>query len=185
MKRTGFTLIELLVVVMIMGILTSVALPQYRKAMERSRAAEAKQLMPAIFEARARWMAQNNYRWNGTRIVDAAGNNAPTLTLRVLDIEVSGVTHTFGTGFCTRNFCYHWDICSTCYVGGSGSVGTAQQRSIFVGVRFKTGYPYNTVQAFYDGSRICCNSVGGICTRLDFDTCGRDDGSDDGEEEGN
>ena len=39
--KTGFSLVELLAVVVIVGILASVALPQYRNAIEHARTAEA------------------------------------------------------------------------------------------------------------------------------------------------
>lgn len=47
----GFTLIELLVVVLVIGALTSVALPQYERAVLRSRAAEVWTVLPTLRSA--------------------------------------------------------------------------------------------------------------------------------------
>ena len=50
-SKKGFTLIELLVVVLIIGILSSVALPQYQKAVQKSRNAQLKTLVRAVADA--------------------------------------------------------------------------------------------------------------------------------------
>ena len=60
-KNAGFTLIELLVVVLIIGILAAVAVPQYQKAVFKSRASEALILFKSLTQA-----ADAYYMSNGT-----------------------------------------------------------------------------------------------------------------------
>ncbi len=58
-KNAGFTLIELLVVVLIIGILSSIALPQYTAAVEKARAAEALQNIAVIEKQMELYLLEN------------------------------------------------------------------------------------------------------------------------------
>ena len=72
----GFTLIELLVVVLIIGILAAMAMPQYFKAVERSRMTEAVTLMDSVVKAQRRKYMQTNRYADDFRGVDVAPKGA-------------------------------------------------------------------------------------------------------------
>jgi len=89
-SQQGFTLIELLVVVLIIGILSAVALPQYQKAVEKSRATEA------LVNVRSIVQSVQLYKM---------ANGAPTKDFDALDVVPNG-TRTADGKVVLKNFTY-------------------------------------------------------------------------------
>ena len=89
----GFTLIELLVVVIIIGILSAIALPQYELVVEKSRAAEAMINAKAIQDACQR------------HLQEYPDDDCDDQT-KIADVQLKGGTWKNGNCFLTKNFSY-------------------------------------------------------------------------------
>lgn len=97
--KKGFTLIELLAAVLVIGILSSIAMPKYRKSVERARATEGLVMLPALYDSMLRWQAENpEKQWstNGS--------------FEQLDISSKGTVSGSGSAskLCTPNFIYNY-----------------------------------------------------------------------------
>ena len=102
--KKGFTLIELLVVVLIIAILTAVALPEYEKAVEKSRVSEAVSLFSSMEKAISMRFMADGTNWMSKRIEGLAVFND-------LDLDFSSNMHTdSGSRYiCSSNFMYDVD----------------------------------------------------------------------------
>lgn len=113
MNRKGFTLIELLVVVLIIGVLASMAMPQYFKAVERSRMTEGVNLLSSISSAqRRKYLQINGYsqKFSGLDVAFKKGsfNDDDTVfytkgpTGNGLDVALNGRAYAAGYVSATR-----------------------------------------------------------------------------------
>ena len=87
MKKKGFTLIELLVVVLIIGVLSSVALPQYQKAVEKARATEAVMDMGVLTQAVDRYVLENGASSNPGNLSDSLDIALPNTTKYTISVS--------------------------------------------------------------------------------------------------
>ncbi len=160
-NNKGFTLIELLVVVLIIGILAAMAMPQYFKAMERSRMTEAVTLLANMAQAQQRkYMQTNAYAKNFSS----------------LDVTLKGAT---GGNFCTKGAYATSEGASGCGNGNGFLVAleqtnTALNEGNVVATRVGPGtlqYSYS-LKRFYNGDGTLCSAANKNGAELCADFCG-------------
>jgi len=76
-SSSGFTLMELLIVVIVVGILATIALPQFRNMVNRARMAEARNTVGAILTAELAYFQENTAFTNNLGQLDVTIPPAP------------------------------------------------------------------------------------------------------------
>lgn len=78
LSKKGFTLIELLIVIIIIGVLATLAIPQYTRFVERARAAEALTMIGALKTGEAAYRTDSGSYTTNLTLLDI-GNAATSL----------------------------------------------------------------------------------------------------------
>ena len=105
--KKAFTLIELLVVVLIIGILSAIALPQYTRSVEKSRATEAVMGVSALEKAIDIYLLENG--GYPTTTVRFTGNNKQD----VLNIDVTAGMNCNADYSCSNTYFDYLSYCSS------------------------------------------------------------------------
>ena len=161
-NKKGFTLIELLVVVLIIGILAAMAMPQYFKAVERSRMTEADTLLGSIAQAQRRKFLQRNSFTTNYKGLDVSPKDSSGSTYYTKGNPTTGAN---GNGFAVV-------LSGTDFGGNNGGRATAT-RVANASASGNLQYQYNLVR-YYQGDNVTCNGTNTAGQELCADFCGID-----------
>lgn len=146
-QKKGFTLIELLVVVLIIGILSAIALPSYRVAVEKTKFMDAVIRMKNLADAQESYYLAN----------DRYSSNYLELDVNVVlnDTSVTIGGPNTNSSFCFNGGCY---FINTTYTNGQGTGNYAyfwssNKRQAGNVPSIYYGFLHSPVNA---GKRICC-----------------------------
>ena len=157
--KKGFTLIETLTVVIIIGILTAIALPQYRKVIERSRFTKAQVMAKSIYDSCERLVSEF-----GVETYSVLRSKHPAAAkISRLDI---GSTDLLPAGFVIPDV-------NGMVIMGSGfsyTLGSHPTTGECYVTLEKTSGNYNGTTLTYDGSAFTCSDDGmGSCAIYGLD----------------
>ena len=127
--KKGFTLVEILVAVLIMGILVTMAVPQYEKAVEKSRLAEVRTTLKRLYDAKSRVL--NNME------TTTYNTTSPTFGLENLDFtlacDASTTSNSHQMTCSTKDFAY---VINPSGTGNNNYVCAVRNKGDYKGVNF-------------------------------------------------
>lgn len=158
-NRRGFTLVEVLTVVLIVGVLTSIALPQYTRSIERSRATEAMVGLKALNDAVYAYAAGRT------------GANACPLSFKKLATVMPGSLSGDGSTLTTKDFVYTINSASNALIPGTDCAGVTAKRNAGTKYDYVIWNPYVSGTNGKPSSLRCTSSSKKsieICNSLDL-----------------